>query len=102
MTQKALSVKGYRLMVKPDDITMKVGSFVIAGDKQLERAGQIIGTVVEIGHLCWTQYEDDTPWCQVGDAVLYSRYAGKFVTDPASQEEFVLLNDEDIICTVAR
>lgn len=102
MTNRALKVKGYRVLVKPDPIEETINGFIMVNDKKLERAGQIIGTVIEVGALCWTNHIDPAPWCEVGDLVLYSRYAGKFVNDPNTNEEFVILNDEDIICTVHR
>jgi len=97
-----IHVKGRRLMVKPDDITKKIGSFEIVVDTKLEKASQIIGTVVSIGHLCWKDFTDERPWAEVGDAVLYSRFAGVTVKDPLTEEEYVLLNDEDVIATITR
>lgn len=96
----SIKVKGYRLMVKADPIEeISKGGIVLSVDKTRERAAQNIGTVVSIGDQCFTQYEGE-PWCEVGDTVLYSRYAGKFVMDPVTQEEYVLLNDEDVIATI--
>lgn len=100
--QTGIHVKGRRLLVKPDPIEETVNGFVMVTDKKLERAGQIVGTLVSIGHLCWKDFSDETPWAEVGDAVLYSRYAGKFVEDPLSGENYVILNDEDIIAKITR
>jgi co-chaperonin GroES (HSP10) len=35
---------------------------------------------------------------KVGDTVGFAKFGGKFVTDPESKEELLVLNDEDIIC----
>jgi hypothetical protein len=34
----------------------------------------------------------------IGDYIAYARFAGKALEDPYTQEEFVALNDEDIVC----
>ena len=40
-------------------------------------------------------YDD---WAEVGETVLYSRYAGRELYDPLTGQEFYVINDEDIIC----
>jgi co-chaperonin GroES (HSP10) len=98
----AMEVKGRRLLVKPDEINTKIGSFEIAVDRKMERAGQHRGTVVSIGSLCWKGFEDETPWCQVGDWVQYVRYAGQTVEDPVTKEEYHVMNDEDLVAVLYR
>lgn len=61
-----------------------------------------VGRVVAIGPLCWKHADygygtsDWAPWAQIGDKVVFGRYAGKLVEDPVDGEEYMLLNDEDI------
>ena len=40
------------------------------------------------------------PPIQVGDRVNYARFGGKLVQDKETDEEFVCLNDEDLICVI--
>jgi co-chaperonin GroES (HSP10) len=36
----------------------------------------------------------------VGDTVFYAKYAGKWIRDPETDEEFLIVNDEDIVAKV--
>ena len=69
------------------------------------------GKVVEIGWMCWKHSDYGyinwlpesvnrwlgwKPWCQIGDRVLFGKHAGKLEIDPVTEEEFMILNDEDI------
>ncbi|WP_373088672.1 co-chaperone GroES family protein [Zhongshania sp.] len=96
--------KGYRILVKPDPVSTEVKEipgFEIIEDKRIAKASNVRGTVVAMGSLAYKGFaEDPTPWCEVGDRVLYSQYAGKFIEDPITEEEYVILNDEDIIATI--
>ena len=76
----------------------------------------MIGEVLAIGPQCWKAHaaalidlpdalKQDAmePWCSVGDWVLYSRHAGKFVNDPLvpleeqEDSELYVINDDDVI-----
>ena len=89
-------MKGYRLLVKPKEIeTTSVGGIVLVLDEKLEASGQQIGTVINVGDDCWSEYE--IPWCKVGDQVLYAKFSGRFVYDPETKEEFMVMNDTDVM-----
>lgn len=66
-------------------------------DNKRAQAGVDTGTILAIGE---TAYRDfgTTPPIKVGDRIAYARYSGKFITDPEDNEEYVALNDEDIVC----
>lgn len=100
-----------RIMVKPVEIetTRKVeGSnieiAIAYGDKGEVRhkASRVEGTVVGIGPLAYKDIGDGTPPVQVGDFVVFAKYAGVFVTDPDTDEDLVILNDEDVLCVVTK
>jgi co-chaperonin GroES (HSP10) len=98
-------MKGYRLLVKPKKIehTSKAGLIVIvegSAEDKLEKAGQQFGDVISIGPTCWNAEELGDPWCEVGDTILFSRHAGRFVYDPEDDEEYFVMNDTDVIATV--
>ena len=99
-----INMKGYRLLIDIDPIeTVSKGGIFIVQDEKLEAAGQQFGTVVEIVNTCWTAADGSKlePWCAVGDRVLFSRYGGRFVYDPANREkEFMVMNDTDIIAVI--
>lgn len=99
-----IRVPGHRVLVKPEPVEkVSAGGIVIArpgqGDK-LELMGTDRGTVVDLGPTCWKNYDADlpewAPWCKIGDRVVFARYAGKLVKNPETEEEFFLINDEDI------
>lgn len=98
-----LHVKGRRVLVKPDPVEdISEGGIILSIDKRLERTAVMKGTVLEIGHLCWKDFTDETPWCQVGDWVMYSPYAGQIIKVPGTKEEILVMNDEDILGTIDR
>lgn len=99
----------HRIIVKPekfedfsDDIKRaKRMGLEIPELEQFARAQASVdrGRVVSIGETAYRDYNIDVP-IQVGDIVNYARFAGKIITDPVTQEEFVALNDEDLICII--
>ena len=96
-----INVKGYRILVKPDDVeTVTAGGIILAIDEKLEKSGQQFGTVVGIGHTAWTGGNDETPWCEEGDRILFSKHAGRFVYDPVDDSEYMIMNDTDVLAVV--
>jgi co-chaperonin GroES (HSP10) len=99
-----MKVKGYRILVKPDDIkTTSDGGIVLVLDERMEQASQQFGTVIDIGPTCWTNAEGEKleQWCAVGDRILFSKHAGRFVYDPDdNDEEYMIILDTDVIATL--
>jgi co-chaperonin GroES (HSP10) len=99
-----IRVPGHRVLVKGDPVEeVTAGGIVIARPghgQKLEQQATDRGTVVEVGPMCWKNYDFDKPdwkpWCKPGDRVIFARYAGKLIKHPETEEEFFLLNDEDI------
>ena len=72
-------------------------------EEKQEPLATTTGTVVSIGPNAWKAFDpgpDWAPWAEVGDRVMYAKYGGKVVKDPDTNEEFVVLNDEDIISRI--
>jgi len=92
---------GYRVLVKADPIeTVSKGGIVVVAsleDEKMERAAQTNGTLVAIGMTVW---ENSVPWAKIGDRVTYIRHAGKPQIDPITEEEYVIINDEDILSII--
>ncbi len=71
------------------------------------QAGVDRGVVIAIGETAYrdySQYSDPTSDIpvKVGDTVAFARYSGKLVTDPDTEEEYVILHDEDIVCVITQ
>ena len=102
-----LEVKGYRILVKADELeTVTAGGIVLVLDEKLERSGQQFGTVVNVGSDCWAgrsnrgNLVEGKAWCKVGDRILFSKHAGRFVYDPETKEELLIMNDDDVLAVV--
>lgn len=98
----------HRIVVKPEKFEdfneerrrIKELGWVLPEREEEKRAQASVdrGVVVSIGSTAYKDYGVDPP-VEVGDVVNYARFAGKFVKD-SDGEEFVILNDEDLICII--
>jgi co-chaperonin GroES (HSP10) len=100
----AIKPLGHRLLVKPekleevDEVRKRaIAAGLILETKDREQAAVDQGIVIDIGSTAWKAFDDGEPWASIGDRVVYSRYGGKVIKDPDTQEDFVILNDEDVI-----
>lgn len=97
----------HRILIKQDKLEnankdyvkmREMGLVLAQGDDQKRaQAGVDTGTVVTVGATAFRDFGTESP-IQEGDHIAYARFAGKFITDPDTGEEFVALNDEDVIC----
>ena len=70
-------------------------------DNKRAQAGVDKGTVIALGETAYRDYNVSPP-VKPGDFVAFAKYSGKVVTDPDTEEDYVLLNDEDIVCVITR
>lgn len=68
-------------------------------DHKRQQASVDRGIVVAIGETAFRDHDIECP-IKIGDVVNYARFAGKIIVDPETKEEFVALNDDDLICIV--
>jgi co-chaperonin GroES (HSP10) len=98
----------HRILVKQDKVeetdeiykrATKAGIHIPVSEEQKARAqaGVDKGKVIAVGKTAFKDFGTDSP-IEIGDYVAYARFSGKILTDPFTQEEFVALNDEDIVC----
>jgi Co-chaperonin GroES (HSP10) len=91
---------GHHVLVKvgiPEEKT--AGGIILPGTvRDMELRGSEIGTVVDVGP---TAYKAEglggEPWCKTGDLIYFAKYAGKWVKEPGKDEEFLMLNDDDVV-----
>lgn len=119
MQSTSIKPAGHHLVVAPVKLPEKSKGGIIVNLEgsqweRLEKAGRMIGVVIAIGPQAWkahaanlagygesgsTMYDD---WAKVGDTILYSRHAGKYVFDPMDVEkrELYLIHDEDVLAAL--
>ena len=96
----------HRVTVKPFDFDdwdesrkkMKEMGLVLPEKDGSARAKASIdmGTIIQIGETAFRDYGVACP-VQVNDVVAFVKNAGKFVKDPFTQDEYLVINDEDIV-----
>jgi len=89
---------GHRVIIKPDPVeTMSQGGIVLALDERREKSETSTGIVIDYGPAAWLDPAmGGEPWVEKGDHVVYAKYAGKFITDPDDNVEYVVINDDAI------
>jgi len=90
----------FRVIIKPEEIEKTTDSgIVLAIDERQEKNAQVVGTVIDIGEDAYANFKPKTEFAglKVGDKVYYARYAGKGIKDLKTLEEFLVVNDEDIV-----
>lgn len=98
----------HRILVKPDNLedidpmfkaARAVGIVTDFNERKREQDAVDTGTIVDFGPTVFKDFDAENT-LKIGDRVIYARYGGKAVVDPATKEKFVALNDEDLICLV--
>lgn len=103
-----IEIKGPRVLVKPEKVedvdevykAAKAAGIALidSDDKKREDRAVVFGTVLQTTLECWQPpVGTGLAWVQPGDRVVFARYSGKYIVDPTTREEFLILNDEDII-----
>ena len=91
---------GYHLLIRLPDKTGKTagGLYVPDENRDREHAGSIIAEVVSVGDLAYIDKQKfpTGPWCQVGDWVMFRRYAGVRFRVTDDDREHRILNDDSV------
>lgn len=107
-----LKAAGYRVIVKPLDSIMTLETaeaevaptlaekgFEVKTDKEAKREqrGENHGVVIDIGPVAFERLGGRGAWCDEGDIIVFTRYAGTRVEHPPRSGNFYqFINDEDI------
>ena len=63
-----------------------------------EQKGSAEGYVIAVGVQAWEELGDGTPWAEVGDRVVFQRYAGTVPeVEGLDTGEFRLMRDEEVL-----
>lgn len=93
----------HRVLIKPDKFdeidedrkkAKALGLFLPESDKRAD-ASVDKGKVVAIGSTAFQDFGTESP-IAIGDYVAFAKFSGKHLSD--NGEDFVILNDEDIVC----
>jgi len=98
--ESGINPAGWRVLIKPLEIreTTASGIVVTTGSiRDREQLANTTGIVIAMGNDC---YENETtPWCAVGDKVIFAKYAGLMYLGKDGQQ-YRIVNDKDITGTL--
>ena len=89
---------GYRLLLKPREVSNKTAGGIILTDESVDAAkfSCVVSEVIDMGDDCY--HDKDTKWCKKGDWVIFARYAGSRIQIDGG--EVRLLNDDEVLATI--
>ena len=99
----SIKITGCRILIKPfkiqehDKVYASAKAAGIVLSETSERKEQVNvdkGTVLQIGAKC---HEDYVGELAVGDTIAYAKFGGKFITEPGSEDIYLVINDEDVV-----
>ena len=89
---------GYRILLRPRGVIEKTKGGIILTETNKDSQSYLnsVGQIIAMGEECYSNRK--SPWCKVGDWVIFGRYAGARVS--VQNVKMVLLNDDEIIATM--
>lgn len=89
---------GYRLLLKPREISNKTAGGIILTDESKDAAkfSCVVSQVIDMGKDCY--HDKESKWCNIGDWVLTGKYVGLKVKHDG--EEYSLINDDEVVAVV--
>ena len=101
MTNKLPKPTGYRLLIKPREVSNTTRGGIILTDesKMAAKFSCVISKVIDMGPECYLGMDRSTTvWCKKGDWVLTGKYVGlKFKYEG---EHYSIINDDEVIALV--
>ena len=91
---------GWRVLIKPQEVKeISKGGIILTTEtsKEREQLGNTTGIVIAMGDQCYA--DESTPWCKVGDKVIFAKYAG-LLYKGKDGFDYRMINDKDITGTL--
>ena len=97
---KTIKPVGWVLIVKPDPVAEKTngGLYLPQTVRENQQQQAIMGTVIRIGDEAWEKFSSESFTPNVGDRILFAKYAGQVLE--LDGEEYRILNDQDVLGVV--
>jgi co-chaperonin GroES (HSP10) len=94
----------YKVLIAPKPAEERKGSIIMPDQVQeAEKFAAIEGTIVGMSHLAFT-YVGEDEWAgkkpQPGQRVVFAKYAGVRMKSPKDGQEYLLINDKDVVATI--
>lgn len=98
----------YKVLIAPksSETVTKGGIILIDQTVESEKYASVEGTIVAASPLAFT-YASQAEWDEAGavkpragDRVIYAKYAGVRVKSPKDEQEYLLINDKDLVATI--
>lgn len=99
-------VTGCRVLVRPlkveenDKVVRSaLASGLVLPEQEKRKMQSVVdqGTVLQMGPQVAIEY---TEGINVGDKIGFAKFGGKFIKDPETEEDLLIINDEDVICII--
>ncbi len=87
---------GWRVLILPREILeMSSGGIVVVTEasKEREQMANTTGIVIDLGDECFSG--KPSPWCKVGDKIIFGKYAGLLYKGKDGRT-YRMINDDDI------
>jgi chaperonin GroES len=98
--ESGINPVGWRVLIKPQEVReVSKGGIILTTEKSKEREqmANTTGIVIAMGDQCYA--DEPAPWCQVGDKVIFAKYAGLLYLGKDGQA-YRMVNDKDITGTL--
>lgn len=106
----AIKPTGHHVLVQPEKLenvdpvyqaAKRAGIEIMKEHTVKEQVAVSRGVVLAVGPTAYKDYGGED-WCQVGDLVAYVRHGGMYIEDPEDKENYLILNDEDIVAILKK
>ena len=95
-----IKITGARVLVKEKKLTAETASGIIIPDREKEQTNT--GIVIKVGDGAMLENGIKIPvGVKVGEKVIYSSFSGSPIkSDDDDAEEYLILNERDILCVI--
>lgn len=101
ITHPPLIPTAYHLIIRTEEIDeVSEGGIVMMtkSEAKREKLGAAQGYIIAIGPHAWQELSDGSPWAELGDLVIFDRYAGMVPqVDGFDDGKYRILKDEDVV-----